>query len=1242
MRLSNVTVSGFKSFADTVTFHFDQPKVGIVGPNGCGKSNVVDAVKWVLGERSAKSLRGGAMMDVIFAGSAGRKPLGMASVTLNFENPIVDKTATIAAGRRALAVDTDEVAVGRRLYRDGRSEYLINDRKVRLKDVKDIFLDTGIGNAAYCIIEQGRVAAMLQASPIERRTILEEAAGVAKFKLRRVESQRKLERTDVNLVRVREQLEGTERRLRLVRGQAKKARTFHELDTRYRELRHDLVFDQFDELRERLIGLTSRLADLGEQQIELHELATSLESAQQEANIHRDDAREACRELERNESQHQSDADRSKQQLDFATRQRDDAAEQIQADREMLATIEQRSAELGDDLLRFTTEVETIGAQLAEAESSISSLTDTMSASSREVEAVSLKLREARRNRDDVAERHAAAKSDHSATAERVRSIDEQLERIEPRVSEVSEDWDKSHARQQSHQDSLARIRETVEVAEGDLRRHDDDATDLGQRHDTIADALADVRHERAGAGSRLHLLVEMEQAQEGLADDVKKALAESGEHILGVLGEAIHTSRQWATIAEAVLGHDVELVITPDEAAASRLADWARGQGLGLVIAISGQTNASRTPLPPGLDGVQHILDLVDIRDDARSIAVRLLGRTAVVPTFEQATHLSKASMRDWRLVAETGEVIEPDGRIRIGRPAAAGLISRRMEMEDLEALVCEHDIRIAGLERDLASLRDASNAADERRREAADALQQASNQVVDLEYGLQGISNELTRLQHQRSEIEDERRDLQVRQATLSGQLATLAAEADHQTEALASLESGIESLELHAEQARETQDGAQESLSAARVATASLAEQHQASQRERRHVETAAEAEADRARATREHIGRRTAQLDQHAATIATATSSLASARTAIDGVAMAMQTSKTAAQTADAQVARACEDLSAAQSRGKILERDHHALELSRREGEVKRESLEDRTLEELSIDLQAEYPAWKETASEHELDRETAKTEVAELKKQIKALGNVNIDAIEEEKHLESRNEGLIEQVADIDRARMQLESLIGELEVASRSRFEETFIAVREHFAGPSGLFRQLFGGGSADLFLVPDEDGHVDMLESGIEIKAKPPGKEPRVISQLSGGEKTMAAVALLLAIFKSRPAPFCILDEVDAALDDANVSRFCGTIEQFLDRSHFIIITHNKQTMLTCDRLYGVTQPERGVSKRVTVRVDEVGEDGRISKAATERAVEESTSDTEDIAMGGELPVVESPRAVTTTSTN
>jgi chromosome segregation protein len=631
----------------------------------------------------------------------------------------------------------------------------------------------------------------------------------------------------------------------------------------------------------------------------------------------------------------------------------------------------------------------------------------------------------------------------------------------------------------------------------------------------------------------------------------------------------------------------------------------------------------------------VRHALDLIETRREATGIAERLLGRTAVVPTFEQALLLARGSMRDWRLAARSGEVIEPDGRIRIGRPTAAGWISRRMELEDLESSVCEYDTRIAGLERDLRGLKHASNAADRRRRDAADALQQASNQVVDLEYGLQGIANELNRLQHQQAEIEDERRDLQVKRAGLVSQQDGFARDVQAVSDQLAGAEVDIEHLEDAADAARSAQQDSQESLAAARVESGRLAEQHQAAQRERRHVETAAEELTARRRTLSEHVGRRTSQLDQYEAAIETASGLVETSRRAAGTAHERMVVAEALVEDAKHDTARAVEDVKAAREQTRILDRDHNALEVSRREAEVKRENLEERTLEELGIDLTIEYPAWKQSPRDAEslTDRDAAQAEVNELKVAIKELGNINLDAIDEEQHLDARNEGLIIQVADIDTARQQLESLIAELEAASRTRFEETFTSVREHFAGPNGLFRQLFGGGSADLFLVPSEDGTTDMLESGIEIKAKPPGKEPRVISQLSGGEKTMAAVALLLAIFKSRPAPFCILDEVDAALDDANVARFCSTLDHFLGRSHFIIITHNKQTMVTCDRLYGITQPERGVSKRVTVRVDEVGEDGRLSKAATARAeVEERPQD--------ELPIVETITAVPTTA--
>ncbi|MCH2141017.1 MAG: chromosome segregation protein SMC [Phycisphaerales bacterium] len=1238
MRLTKVTVSGFKSFADAVEFHFDEPTVGIVGPNGCGKSNVVDAVKWVLGERSAKSLRGGAMLDVIFAGSAGRKPLGMASVFLTFSNPILNQKAAISHGRRALSIDTDEVAVGRRLYRDGRSEYIINDRKVRLKDVKNLFLDTGIGNAAYCIIEQGRVSAMLQASPVERRSILEEAAGVAKFKVRRVEAQRKLERTEVNLVRIREQLDNTERRLRMVRGQARKARDFKEKDERLRHLRRSLVFDQFHEFQERLIGLTSQLSRLSTQRIELQQTVTDLESAQQEADIKRHDAVESRSNAERRRSEHEAASASAHQQMEFHRRQHAEAEDQIKADQETLRGIECRQAEIADALAALRIEASDLADQLEAAQASLPSLAEAASAAAHDVETAAAALRDTRIRRDGIADELASAQSEQSAATERRQAIVEQIDRIEPRLAELADRMGRVEERKHSSTESLEQARQEVADSEKRLRLHDDDATNLGQRHDAIADALADVRHERAASGSRLHLLQEMQQAHEGLGDDVKRVLDNPEHHILGVLGDCIHTDREWASLIEGVLGRDVEVLIARDEASAQSLASWCREEGLSIVFAISGEGSetSNRVELPAGLDDVQHALDLVEVRPEARMMAERILGRTAIVSTFEEAMRLARGEMRDWRLAAKSGEVIEPDGRIRIGRPAAAGWITRRMEMEDLEATVCSFDVRITGLERDLEGLKSASSEADQRRREAADSLQQASNQVVDLEYALQGIAAELDRMQHQRREIEDERRDLQSRTDALELTLQTLDTEVQRLATLASETEQEIESIDSSAEAARAAQHENQEALSSARIDIGRLGEQHQAKVRECRHLEASREAEADRARTTKEHLARRSAQLDQYAAGIETASRLHESSLAAIE------QANKMLSDASDAldESGQACElsreQLAQARRKVGILDRDHTALELSRREAEVNRENLEERTLEELDIDLSVEYESWKASSDDEDIDREATRAEVLELRQSIKALGNVNLDAIDEEHTLEHRNEDLVEQVADIDEARKQLESLIEELEVASRTRFEETFKAVREHFAGPTGLFRRLFGGGSAALYLVEDEEGHVDMLESGIEIKAKPPGKEPRVISQLSGGEQTMTAVALLMAIFKSRPAPFCILDEVDAALDDSNVGRFCATLEQFLDHSHFIVITHNKQTMLSCDRLYGVTQPERGVSKRVTVRVDEVGEDGRINANASRRAAE--TPQTESLESGDSMPQSsESPAAVT-----
>ena len=408
----------------------------------------------------------------------------------------------------------------------------------------------------------------------------------------------------------------------------------------------------------------------------------------------------------------------------------------------------------------------------------------------------------------------------------------------------------------------------------------------------------------------------------------------------------------------------------------------------------------------------------------------------------------------------------------------------------------------------------------------------------------------------------------------------------------------------------------------MTSTRVDLGQVGEKHEADRRELRHIDAALEEQGRQRTLLQDQIARRLGQLEQFEASKQESEEEIERCKVSSALCKEELDAYHDKVSAANQAVELSATTLQASRDKGQRLERDFHALELSRREAEIKRENLEERTLDELELDVCHEYKHWNATAQDGDrpaTDRDSIEIEAEQLRQEIKGLGNVNLDAIDEEKNLEERNVDLSQQVVDIDASVDSLTSLIEELETLSKSRFEETFNAIREHFAGPQGMFRKLFGGGSADILLLPNEEGHIDLLEAGIEIKAKPPGKQPRVISQLSGGEQAMTAVALLLSIFKAKPSPFCVLDEVDAALDESNTHRFISSLTHFLEKSHFIVITHHKRTMIGCDKLYGVTMQERGVSKHVAVAVDEVGKNGEIATTASSRS-EDST-----------LPIVE-----------
>jgi len=1330
MRLAKLTLAGFKSFADLTEFTFDHAVTGIVGPNGCGKSNVVDAIKWVLGERSSKSLRGTEMIDVIFAGSASRKPLGLASVKLTFENPILDLPVLAALRepdpvideesdesapgarrpaaaepsldlptsdtpgtppkpgdaapdlaltqrRRALPYDDDIVEIERRLYRDGESAYLINGKHARLKDIRELFLDTGVGADAYSIIEQGKVDAMLLASPQERRVIFEEAAGIAKYKQRRVEARRKLDRSQANLVSTREQLDSTERRLRLVRGQAAKARRFKELDEALVAWRLALAFEQHDELRARLAGLTSRQADATTQRDDAGHVLTEVESAKQESELARHDlaARHKAVEGERLTATHaEQQAAQRRAMLERAV---EEARRQAGLDRARLADLVARHAATESALAEGREGFAALSERLSDAERR---LADAANARAEVLEALNERRQGASQRQTAVARidrERVGLLASIGADAKRADALRENLDRLAVKEENLAAEDVKlaegvvivgtaasDAARRAAELDAL------LKDLESDVGR-------LGADRRDRAESLAALEQERVRLDSRRATLQEMVQSRAGFAEAVRKVLdlKAAGTAFAGIiapLADLIQTrdglDPEAAGAVEAALGADLQGLVVesaatlpPREELASLpgrvafLPMTALQPGIGLVPSV----HSEATPALPGIGTDDPRGRVVSLRSlvlprggDAadprlQDLLDRVLSRTYLVADLDTALLLAAGPLAGARarFITRDGVLVDADGRIHAGIGGRAddstGILRRRAELESLTLAVASLGARVAA-DRDGLRTVDAEAAAlSARAGEVRAALAVAGRSALQEQNKLERLHAETARIARERAGLAQEADGLRQRLAKLDEDRAGLQTRADslgrlqeEESAAAAALDAEVRQVALRA-------DAASEESTAAKVDVGRLSEQAASARRELARLDLARDELARHARDLAAQVDRLDGRLAEHAAAIDEAAALIDAARA--DAARLGALAAEAHAALRESELAASgfAERVHAARARFTALERDWNSLEIARRELEVKREALEERTQQELSLDLaveSADYAAMMAGGDVARIDTAEAALQIDTLRDAVKRLGHVNLDSLAEEQTLERQNDELVRQVADIDAACAQLGGLITRLDEVSRVRFADVFGKIQRNFGDPDGMFRKLFGGGKAEVRLMPlikeDEnpDGttsrvetdRTDLLESGIEVVAKPPGKEPRSISQLSGGEKTLTAVALLMSIFRSKPSCFCVLDEVDAALDEGNVGRFNAVIREYTDRSHFIVITHNKRTMQSADRLYGVTMQERGVSTRVSVRFEDVGKGGAIKPAPA----------AEPPAAVPEPPAIEAPR--------
>ncbi len=1186
MKLEKIVLNGFKSFADKTEFTFHQEITGIVGPNGCGKSNVVDAMKWVLGNQSPKSLRSGQMTDVIFSGSSSRKPSGLADVSLMFSDV------------RGIGIEQDNLEVTRRLYRSGESEYLINNKVVRLKDIRELFMDTGIGVSAYSIIEQGKIDQLLQASKVDRRMIFEEAAGISRFKAHKVEALRKLERTEQNLLRLADIVGEVQKQLRSIKLQAGKARSFLTYTERLKELRvtyslseYDKIVTQTGEKKTAEADLQRRFAvvaaDVSRFDASMSQMQGSL--LESEGQIHRwDNALVAAR------SKIEQQMDRIsvlKSRLEEMAQRKTVATEQVR-------TFTRQSGHLSGELAGCETQLRQTEQILESKQNALASLEEQIHGINTELNRIDADLEDEKSGIIDLVRRTAQLHNEIQSLNHYRDNLNGQKNRLNGRASAVEQQLAEFLTEKAQYQARLSDIQIVLSDLQGSLDSKRNELAALDERQVEAGERLALARAQYSGLAGERNVLGEMEAKREGLSGTLKEILQIRGDsggqsfgYIEGIVADLFSAIPDKAPIVEAALEGSTDALVVNNTGA--MLGDgglhekWRNRVGVYCLDRVEPFVDCQDLSEEPGVLG--RVAEFIRFDSAYAPLAWKLLGRTLLVESVETAVGLSGRLGNGYRYVTTRGEVVEENGAMRFGPVRhAAGLISRksRILQLDQEMLVLGEQIHRIETEQQKNSLENEhlSRLCTNFRT----SIYEANTEKVDAESRLRLIEQNIKRLAEEQPVVAGEIKMLE-EEITRSVQREHDSKQTLDELEQINAQRSArIEELQRLQEQHRSAQQRQGMTITELKVELGQFNEQQKAI----RQRIAGLQSQLQHARMAIESSRAESVGCEEQ---IVGAERNILTAESRVNELYAEMEKAQQVSRQLHREVERMLERqketeqlLRQRRAEQAEVEQQMHGVQLELSQLQVRDEDLRQRVRDELQMDLVEAYRNYHQ----EQIDWEQVRDEIQTLKEKIERLGNVNIDAIQQQDELEKRDEFLTRQVQDLNQSKSQLEQLIDRINKESREKFIATFEEVRKNF---QGLFRKLFGGGKADILLENPED----VLESGIEIVARPPGKETRSISLLSGGEKTMTAIALLFAVFRSKPSPFCILDEVDAALDEANNERFNLIVREFKADSQFIIVTHSKRTMGIADVLYGITMQMQGVSKKISVQFEHADQD-------------------------------------------
>lgn len=1179
MYLKSIEIHGFKSFANKIVFQFHNGITGIVGPNGSGKSNVADAVRWVLGEQRIKQLRGASMQDVIFSGTELRKPLGYAYVAITLDN-----------SDHQLAIDYNEVTVARRIYRSGESEYLLNGTPCRLKDVNELFYDTGIGKEGYSIIGQGQIDKILSGKPEERRELFDEAAGIVKFKRRKLAAQKKLEDEQQNLVRVNDILSELEKQIGPLEKQSETAKIYLKkkeelktLDVNMFLLENQRLQEQLKDAQEKYDIASEDLENTSKQYENIKEEYEKIEGQITLLDETIEKNRSALTDTSMLRGKLEGEINVLKEQIHSARnneehlKQRREAVlneiaaknqdkEGILSDKgqidEQVAEIEKKRDEAKAALTAVQSCIEELNNQIEGGKNAIIEALNARATIKSKLGRYDTMTEQVNIRKAELTSRILRMKSDEAQQEETLKALNDEFEKINEEIRTLNDAVE-------SKEEKLTLLRET-----------------LADKDKKLRDTQVSYHQEK----SRLEALSNLTERYEGYGGSVKKVMErkEQEKGIVGVVADIIKVDKKYETAIETALGGNIQNIVTDDEETAKRMIGYLKQTkaGRATFLPLTSITHPQEFKNPESLKekGVLGMADeLVHVDEKYRNVAKAMLGRIVVVDQVDNAVRIARKFDYGIRMVTLEGELLVPGGAISGGAfKNNSNLLGRRREMEEMEASVkkylkevdtllqeiedtkAERNKLRLSLEEDKASLQKKfieQNTARLNVIKAKERKEEASESSLELKNEEREIESQIQEIRLSKEEISRELQDSEVLEKQTEGKIKECQTLLDEKRREESENLASVNALDMEVEKMLQQQGFHQQNVD--RI-----------------------NAELERSKSELSEIEEgllgNTGDIEQKENNIRQIEETIQASHTSQSDTEKQLQEDITKKEELSAKQKNFFKDREALSEKMAGLDKEVYRLN-------AQREKLQDMTESQINY-MWDEYEITLSDAAgmrnEELNDLPAMKRDISTLKDQIKKLGDVNVNAIEDYKNLMERYSFLKTQHDDLIEAEKTLEGIITELDTAMRKQFHEKFGEISREF---DKVFKEMFGGGKGTLELMEDED----ILEAGIRIIAQPPGKKLQNMMQLSGGEKALTAIALLFAIQNLKPSPFCLLDEIEAALDESNVSRFAKYLHKLTRHTQFIVITHRRGTMEQVDRLYGITMQEKGVSTLVSVNL-------------------------------------------------